>query len=66
MIMAWTGAHSAFTVLLETFFKTGKSVIDTQSVFRAHFMLRRNDSVPDRIFNPYYNRYSIRNSIITM
>ena len=48
--MAWTGAHSAFDI--EMFLKTGESVIATQRAFLAHFILRRNDAAPDRIFNP--------------
>ena len=50
-IMVWTGAHRVFAV--ETFLKTGKSVIAEQRAFRAHFMLRRNDAVPERIFERY-------------
>ena len=49
MIIARTGAHREFTV--ETFFKTCESVITTKRAFRAHFMLRWNDAVLDRIFN---------------
>ena len=30
------------------FFRIGESVIATQRAFRAHFMLRRSDVVPDR------------------
>ena len=36
--MAQTGA----------FCKTGESLIATLKAFRAHFMLRRNDVIPDR------------------
>ena len=44
--MTWT------YVCFETFFlKTGESVIAAQRAFRVHFRLRRNDPVPDRIFN---------------
>ena len=32
--------------------KTSESVIAVQRTFRAHFMLRQNDAVPGRIFNP--------------
>ena len=46
MIMAWTDAHRAFAV--ETYLNFGESVITTQRAIRAHFMLRRNDAVPDR------------------
>lgn len=44
--MVWTGAHRAFAV--ETFLKNGESVTATQRAFRAHYMLGRNDAVPDR------------------
>ena len=50
MIKASTDAYYAFAV--KTFLKIGESVITTQTIFRAHFMLRWSDSVPDRIFNP--------------
>ena len=39
-------------LLLKHFFNTSESVIVTQRAFRAHFILRRNDAVQDRIFNP--------------
>ena len=45
-ILGWTGAHGAFAV--ETLFKTDESVIATQRIFRAHFMLRQNYVVLDR------------------
>ena len=44
--MVWTGAYSTFAV--ETFFKTSESIIVIQKTFRAHFILRRKDAVPDR------------------
>ena len=46
MIFAWTGAYCVFAV--EAIFKTGESVIATQGVFRAHFMLYQNDAILDR------------------
>ena len=49
-MMCWTSAHYVFAV--ESFLKTGESVIATQKTFCAHFMRHRNDAVPDRIFNP--------------
>ena len=49
--MDWTGVHIAFPA--ETFFfKTGESVIATQSAFCVHFVLHRNEAVLDRIFKP--------------
>ena len=39
-------------LLLKWFCKIGESVISTRKGFRTHFMLRRNDIVLDRIFNP--------------
>ena len=59
--MALTSTYRTFAV--ETFFKTDDSVIDTQ-IFRAHFMLRQNYAVLDRIFNPLLHRFSIWNRII--
>ena len=47
MIMTWTSEHREFAV--EIFF--AESLIATHRGFRAHFLLRRNDAVPDRIFN---------------
>ena len=44
-LMSRTSAHGVFAV--ETFLKTGESVIPTQSVFRAHFRLYQNYAVPD-------------------
>ena len=44
--MVWNGAYCAFAV--ETFFKTGESVITTLRVFHAHFRLCQNDAVMDR------------------
>ena len=41
-----------FKAEYEKSFKTGESLIATQRDFRAHFMLRRNNAVPDKIFNP--------------
>ena len=42
----WIDAHYAFTV--ETLFKIGKSVNDTQRAFHAQFKLGQNDAVLDR------------------
>ena len=47
MIMGWPGAQRKFAVP-EFPEKTGGSVIAAQRAFRAHFMARRNDAVPDR------------------
>ena len=44
--MVSNGAQRAFA--LEIIFNVGKSVIATQRAFRAHFMLSRNNAVPDR------------------
>lgn len=44
-IMAWSGVDRA--VVIETYFKNGHSVTTTQRLFRTHFMLRRNATVPD-------------------
>ena len=50
--MAWTGAHRRFAV--EGFFlKSGESA--TQRAFLAHFMLCRNDAVPDRDQKQHHN-----------
>ena len=46
MIMAWTGAHSAFAVG-KFFFKT-ECLMATQITFHAYFMLYQNDAVLDR------------------
>ena len=44
--MVWTGAYCKFAV--ETFLKTGESIIATKRAFRAHFILCRSDAVSDR------------------
>jgi hypothetical protein len=41
----WSLEHRAFTV--ETYFKNNDSVV-TQRIFRRHFNIHRNDSVPSR------------------
>lgn len=43
--MAWVSAHHDFVI--ETLFKTGKSAIGTQRVFRIDFRLRGNDAVQE-------------------
>ena len=48
--MARAVENSSFAV--EKFLKIGESVIATHRTFLAHFILCRNDTVPDRIFNP--------------
>ena len=63
MILALTGALEVFAV--EMSFKTNKSVIATPRSFRTDFMLRQNDSVPDRISNPQQYQFSIRNKIMS-
>ena len=50
MIMAITGVHCAFAA--ETIIKTSEPVIAKPESFRDPFMLRWNDVVPERIFNP--------------
>lgn len=42
----WSNEHRAFVI--ETFFKSGDSVIRTQRLFRQHFGVGRNDKVPSR------------------
>ena len=44
--MAWTGDHRVFAI--ERVLKSGEFVIATQKIFRAHFMLHRNDNVLER------------------
>ena len=46
--MVCTCVHRTFVGATFFFFKTGESVTATLGAFRAHFMLRRNDAVPDR------------------
>jgi hypothetical protein len=40
----WSAEHHAFAV--ETYFKNNDSVVVTQRIFRQHFNIHRNDSVP--------------------
>ena len=45
-LMGWIGAHRAFAV------EIGECVIAKKRAFRVHFILHRNDTVSDRIYNP--------------
>ena len=42
----WSVEHRAFTV--ETYLKNNDSVVVTQRIFRQHFNIHQNDSVPRR------------------
>jgi hypothetical protein len=42
----WSVEHRAFAV--ETYFKNKDSVVLTQRIFRRHFNIHHNDSVPSR------------------
>ena len=42
----WSVEHWAFAV--ETYLKNNDSVVLTQRIFRRHFNIRRNDSIPSR------------------
>ena len=42
-------------LVVETFFKTGESVITTQRAFHSHFLLHWNDAVPDLFPDWYYS-----------
>ena len=42
----WSVQHRAFAV--ETYFQNKDSVVVTQRIFRRHFNIHRNDSVPSR------------------
>jgi hypothetical protein len=43
----WSVKHRAFTV--ETYLKNHDSVVVTQWIFRRHFSIHQNNSVPSRI-----------------
>jgi uncharacterized protein (UPF0147 family) len=42
----WSAEHWAFAV--ETYFKNNDSVLVSQQIFRQHFNIHRNNSVPSR------------------
>jgi hypothetical protein len=42
----WSVEHWAFTV--EKYFKNNDSVVVSQQIFRQHFNIHQNDSVPSR------------------
>jgi hypothetical protein len=42
----WSLGHRAFAV--ETYLKNNESIVVTQRIFRRHFNIHRNDSVPSR------------------